>query len=114
MYSEELDWCRVGGCRLEGDVPPIGESHSLWRAEQRPVSVRRHIRFQYSKCRYFEKHHGYLFGQLLRCFIFLNYSSSSERHSEAAASPESALCADSEYPLLAGIGLAGEAGGELG
>ncbi|MGI5837227.1 MAG: glycosyltransferase family 2 protein [Chloroflexota bacterium] len=74
MYSEELDWCRrlVDAGWKVMYLPSARVIHYGGQSSDQYL-FGRHIRFQYSKCRYFEKHHGYLFGQLLRCFIFLNY-----------------------------------------
>lgn len=74
MYSEELDWCHRfanKGWKVVYYPFAVVYHHGGQGSDQAPFH--RHTRFQLSKCRYFERHHGLLFAQLLRLFILLNY-----------------------------------------
>ncbi len=74
MYSEELDWChRFAKHGWKVVYYPLARviHHGGQSSDQAPFH--RHTRFQYSKCRYFERRLGLLFGEALRLFIFLNY-----------------------------------------
>ncbi len=74
MYSEELDWCRrfaAAGWKLVYHPAAKVIHHGGQSSEQ--DLFRRHILFQHSKCRYFERYHGRPFAQLLRVFVLGNY-----------------------------------------
>jgi len=74
MYSEELDWCKrfaAKGWKLVY-TPTAQVVHFGGQSSDQDV-YGRHIQFQYSKGRYFEKYHGSFFAQLLRLFILGNY-----------------------------------------
>ena len=74
MYSEELDWSRrlasAGWCTVYH--PAARVIHHGGQSSDQDV-FHRHTRFQYSKCRYVEKHHGRLQAQTLRIFLLGNY-----------------------------------------
>jgi len=74
MYSEELDWCRrfaAAGWRIV--YHPVAKViHHGGQSSDQDL-FRRHILFQHSKCRYFERYHGRPFAQLLRVFVLSNY-----------------------------------------
>jgi len=75
MYSEELDWCRrfcEAGWRVV--YLPIAQviHHAGKSSEQ--VLPARHIHFQTSKVRYFDKYHGRIAAGLLRLFLLGNYA----------------------------------------
>ncbi|MCA9890099.1 MAG: glycosyltransferase family 2 protein [Anaerolineae bacterium] len=74
MYSEELDWCHrakdagwnvvyLGSASIVHHGGKSSEQAGSWK----------HIHFQKSKLRYFEKYHGKLFAGVLRQFLRLNY-----------------------------------------
>lgn len=74
MYSEELDWCRrikAAGWRVAYTPDAVVVHHESRSAEQN--LARRSILFHDSKCRYFAKYHGPLWGGILRLFIFLTF-----------------------------------------
>ena len=74
MYSEELDWCRrmkTAGWRVAYTPEAVVVHHESRSADQN--LARRNILFHDSKCRYFAKHHGPVWGALLRLFIFLTF-----------------------------------------
>ncbi|MGE5618001.1 MAG: glycosyltransferase family 2 protein [Sphingomonadaceae bacterium] len=74
MYSEELDWCRrfkAAGWKVVY-LPTAKLVHHGGQSSGQDL-LHRHIRFQHSKCRYFEKYHGRSFAQLLRVFLLANY-----------------------------------------
>lgn len=74
MYSEELDWCRrfaeAGWRSLY--CPEARVIHYGGQSSEQDL-FHRHVRFQYSKCRYFEKYHGRPFALILRTFLLGNY-----------------------------------------
>ncbi len=74
MYSEEMDWCR----RIKGAgwrVVYLGSAqivhHGGKSSEQ--VVAQRHIHFNASKVRYFQKYHGRPAAEALRLVLLLNY-----------------------------------------
>lgn len=74
MYSEELDWChraKDAGWRVAylGTAQII--HHGGKSSEQ--AGAWKHIHFQKSKIRYFEKFHGKAFANMLRLFLKLSY-----------------------------------------
>jgi GT2 family glycosyltransferase len=75
MYSEELDWCR----RVrDADwrvvyLPDAQIVHHEGKSSEQAVAAR-HVNFQTSKVRYFQKHHGKLAGETLRFFLLGNYA----------------------------------------
>jgi N-acetylglucosaminyl-diphospho-decaprenol L-rhamnosyltransferase len=74
MYSEEIDWCRRfadAGWRTVYHPGARVVHHGGQSSDQEPFG--RHVRFQHSKCRYFEKHHGRGIAQLLRAYLLANY-----------------------------------------
>ncbi len=74
MYSEEMDWCRRfsdAGWKIVY-LPTARVIHYEGQSSGKDP-YHRHTRFQYSKCRYFEKHRGPRFAQLLRVFLLGNY-----------------------------------------
>lgn len=75
MYSEELDWCRrlrAAGWRIVY-VPTAQIVHHGGKSSEQVVAAR-HVHFQTSKVRYFEKHHGTLTAEALRWFLLANYA----------------------------------------
>jgi len=75
MFSEELDWCRRAkdaGWRVvyvgTADITHYGGKST----EQ--VETNKHIYFQQSKLRYFQKYHGRRFALALRTFLLLSYA----------------------------------------
>lgn len=74
MYSEELDWCRrakAAGWRVVYLGTAQVTHHGGKSSEQ--IAARRHIHFQESKLRYFNKYHGGMAAQALRMILLLNY-----------------------------------------
>jgi N-acetylglucosaminyl-diphospho-decaprenol L-rhamnosyltransferase len=74
MYSEEMDWCRrfaKAGWKTIYSPDARVVHHGGQSADQDLYS--RHVRFQHSKCRYFEKHHVSLIAQALRVHLLGNY-----------------------------------------
>jgi len=75
MYSEELDWCRR--IRLAGwqvvYLPVAQVIHHEGKSSEQVIPAR-HIHFQRSKIRYFEKYHGPLVAGALRTFLLAAYS----------------------------------------
>jgi N-acetylglucosaminyl-diphospho-decaprenol L-rhamnosyltransferase len=74
MYCEEMDWCRrLAGAGWKTVYHPEARvvHHGGQSADQ--DLFRRHVRFQHSKCRYFEKHHGGIISQALRVHLLGNY-----------------------------------------
>lgn len=74
MYSEELDWMRrikTAGWRIVFVPDAVVIHHAGKSSEQ--VVAQRHIRFQASKLRYFEKYHGASVAFALRAFLWLTY-----------------------------------------
>ncbi len=75
MYSEEMDWCRraadAGWRRLY-----VGGAHIVHHGgkSSEQVVARRHIYFQASKVRYFQKHHGRLAAEVLRLSLLAQYA----------------------------------------
>ncbi|QPC80878.1 glycosyltransferase family 2 protein [Phototrophicus methaneseepsis] len=74
MYSEEMDWChraKDAGWRVVylGTAQII--HHGGKSSDQ--AGAWKHIYFQKSKIRYFEKYHGKAFAAFLRFFLKLNY-----------------------------------------
>lgn len=75
MYSEELDWCRrlkAAGWRIVY-VPTAQIVHHGGKSSEQVVAAR-HLHFQTSKVRYFQKHHGPLAAEALRWFLLANYA----------------------------------------
>jgi N-acetylglucosaminyl-diphospho-decaprenol L-rhamnosyltransferase len=75
MYSEELDWCRrfnEAGWRVVY-LPEAQIVHHRGKSSDQAVAAR-HIHFQTSKVRYFQKYHGAPFAFALRCFLLLSYA----------------------------------------
>lgn len=74
MYSEETDWCRrfarVGWKTVYH--PEARVIHHGGQSADQDL-FHRHVRFQYSKCRYLEKHHGGIVAQALRVHLLGNY-----------------------------------------
>ncbi|OGO40724.1 MAG: hypothetical protein A2Z04_00930 [Chloroflexi bacterium RBG_16_57_9] len=74
MYSEELDWCRR--IRLAGwqvvYLPVAQVIHHEGKSSEQVIPAR-HIRFQRSKLRYFQKHHGPAATSVLRAFLLATY-----------------------------------------
>jgi GT2 family glycosyltransferase len=74
MYSEEMDWCR----RIKNAgwevvyLPTAMVVHHEGKSSEQVVPAR-HIHFQSSKVRYFDKHHGAFQGQALRWFLLATY-----------------------------------------
>jgi N-acetylglucosaminyl-diphospho-decaprenol L-rhamnosyltransferase len=74
MYSEELDWMqriKSAGWRIVF-VPEALVIHHEGKSSEQVVPLR-HIRFQTSKIRYFQKHRGPLAAYALRAFLWLTY-----------------------------------------
>lgn len=74
MYSEELDWCRRikdAGWQILY-VPSAAVIHHEGKSSEQVVAAR-HIHFQSSKVRYFEKYHGRPAAAFLRCFLLATY-----------------------------------------
>lgn len=74
MYSEELDWMRrikFAGWRIVF-LPEASVIHHAGKSSEQVVPLR-HIRFQTSKIRYFQKHHGPPAAYALRGFLWLTY-----------------------------------------
>lgn len=74
MFSEELDWCK----RAKDNnwrVIYFGKAqiihHGGKSTEQ--VVANKHIYFQQSKLRYFQKHHGHFVATILRIYLLINY-----------------------------------------
>lgn len=74
MYSEELDWCHrtkdagwgviyYGAASIIHHGGKSSEQAGSWK----------HIHFQKSKLRYYEKYHGKAFASVLRQFLRMNY-----------------------------------------
>ena len=74
MYSEELDWCRR--CKAAGweivYLPTATIIHHEGKSSEQVVPAR-HIHFQSSKVRYFQKHHGAFQAEILRLFLLATY-----------------------------------------
>jgi GT2 family glycosyltransferase len=75
MYSEELDWCRRA---KEADwhvvyLPSAQVVHHGGKSSEQ-AAAQRHIYFQTSKVRYFEKHHDPASALVLRIFLLASYS----------------------------------------
>jgi N-acetylglucosaminyl-diphospho-decaprenol L-rhamnosyltransferase len=74
MYFEELDWCRR--CRAAGweihYVPQAQIIHHEGKSSEQAMAARS-IRFQRSKVRYFSKHHGAAWGQVIRLFLLATF-----------------------------------------
>jgi len=74
MYSEELDWCR----RIKNAgwevvyLPTATVIHHEGKSSEQVVPAR-HIHFQGSKVRYFQKHHGTFQAEILRYFLLATY-----------------------------------------
>ncbi|MBN1680441.1 MAG: glycosyltransferase family 2 protein [Anaerolineae bacterium] len=74
MYSEELDWCkraRLAGWRVVYAGHTTITHYGGKSSEQ--VDAPRHIYFQQSKLRYFQKYHGRGVSFALRLFLLLSY-----------------------------------------
>jgi N-acetylglucosaminyl-diphospho-decaprenol L-rhamnosyltransferase len=75
MYSEEMDWCKrandAGWRSVYVGTAQI--THHGGRSSDQIVA-RRHIYFQQSKVRYFRKHYGAIFGELLRAYLLVLYA----------------------------------------
>jgi GT2 family glycosyltransferase len=74
MYSEELDWMKrikEAGWRIVF-LPAAHVIHYEGKSSEQVVPLR-HIRFQSSKIRYFQKHHGRLAAFSLRVLLWLTY-----------------------------------------
>lgn len=75
MYSEELDWCRRAkdaGWQIVY-LPTAQVVHHGGQSSQQVMPMR-HIHFQVSKVRYFQKHHGAASALLLRLFLIASYT----------------------------------------
>jgi N-acetylglucosaminyl-diphospho-decaprenol L-rhamnosyltransferase len=74
MYSEEMDWCRrfAGAGWKTAYHPEARVIHHGGQSADQDL-FHRHVRFQHSKSRYFEKHHGRLIAQALRVHLLGNY-----------------------------------------
>lgn len=74
MYSEELDWCRrfrEAGWRVVY-LPTARVVHYGGKSSEQVLPAR-HIHFQRSKIRYFQKHHGRIAAGVLWAVIVGNY-----------------------------------------
>lgn len=74
MYSEELDWqkrIKAAGWRVLY-LPTAQVVHHEGKSSEQVVALR-HILFGRSKVLYFRKHHGWLAGEVVRCWLLLNY-----------------------------------------
>jgi GT2 family glycosyltransferase len=74
MYSEELDWqkrMKDNGWKVVY-LPAAKVVHHHGKSSEQVVA-QTHIRFSESKVRYYRKHHGALAGQVVRCWLTLNY-----------------------------------------
>lgn len=74
MYSEEMDWCRRikdAGWQIVY-LPTATVIHHEGKSSGQVVAAR-HIYFQSSKVRYFQKYHGRLAAGCLRCFLLATY-----------------------------------------
>ncbi|MCL4532265.1 MAG: glycosyltransferase family 2 protein, partial [Actinobacteria bacterium] len=74
MYSEEMDWCRrfaLAGWKTVYLSTAKVIHHGGGSSEQ--DLFHRHTRFQHAKARYFQKHDGALFAELLRLLLLANY-----------------------------------------
>jgi N-acetylglucosaminyl-diphospho-decaprenol L-rhamnosyltransferase len=74
MYSEELDWCRrikEAGWEI-AYFPEATVIHHEGKSSEQVVPAR-HIHFQSSKVRYFQKHHGSGQAEVLRWFLLATY-----------------------------------------
>ncbi len=74
MYSEELDWCRRikrAGWKIVY-LPEAKVIHHAGKSSDQAVAAR-HIHFQTSKVRYFQKYHGWLSAGVLRLFLLAMY-----------------------------------------
>ncbi|MCP4542324.1 MAG: glycosyltransferase family 2 protein [Chloroflexi bacterium] len=74
MYSEELDWCRRF---RDADwrvvyLPTAQVIHHEGKSSEQVLPAR-HIHFQTSKVRYFQKYHGRFVAKVLRLFLLGNY-----------------------------------------
>jgi N-acetylglucosaminyl-diphospho-decaprenol L-rhamnosyltransferase len=74
MFSEEIDWCKRA---KDAGWEVVYHGHAkiihLGGQSTAQAPAQKHIYFQESKLRYFNKHHGMLKAQLLRAFLMLNY-----------------------------------------
>ena len=74
MYSEELDLCRrvrTAGRRVVF-VPQARVIHHEGRSSEQAVAAR-HIHFNSSKIRYYQKHHGVYQAEILRRYLLLEF-----------------------------------------
>jgi N-acetylglucosaminyl-diphospho-decaprenol L-rhamnosyltransferase len=74
MYSEEMDWCyrlKKAGQRVVF-LPDARVVHHGGQSSRQVVAAQ-HIHFQRSKIYFFRKHHGLIFAEVLRIFLFANY-----------------------------------------
>ncbi|MFP4323686.1 MAG: glycosyltransferase family 2 protein [Anaerolineales bacterium] len=74
MFFEELDWCKRAAAAGFGAVY-LGAAYITHHGggSTAQVSARKHTHFQFSKLRYFRKHHGRPAAWLLRAVIVLSY-----------------------------------------
>lgn len=74
MYFEEVDWCwrmRRAGWRVRYQPAARVLHHSSQSADQ--DVTRRHIHFNTSKWRFYAKHYGPFWGQMLRWFLWITF-----------------------------------------
>jgi GT2 family glycosyltransferase len=74
MYSEELDWCRrikSAGWKIMY-LPEAKVMHHSGKSSEQVVAAR-HIHFQTSKVRYFQKHRGRFTAGVLRVLLLAMY-----------------------------------------
>jgi hypothetical protein len=74
MYSEELDWCKRAK-DAGWEVAYVADAHIIHYggASTDQVGALKHIYFQTSKLRYFQKYHGTAFAFVLRLFLLAGY-----------------------------------------
>ena len=74
MYSEEMDWQkRINEAGWKVFYHPEAQIVHLGGKSSEQVVAQRHIYFQTSKVRYFQKHHGQMAGALIRAVVLMNY-----------------------------------------
>ena len=74
MYSEEVDWCyRIKKAGWKVVYLPEAKVYHHYGQSSAKDLPHRHIYFQDSKCKFFEKHYGRTIGNALRAFILATY-----------------------------------------
>jgi N-acetylglucosaminyl-diphospho-decaprenol L-rhamnosyltransferase len=74
MYSEELDWCyraKQKGWKVVY-LPTAEVIHQEGKSSEQVLPLR-HVQFQRSKVRFFQKHHGQLRAEVLRVYLLASY-----------------------------------------